>query len=609
MDLEKEYDNIKFKEVDLLIIGAGGAGLRAAVAASQAGVKVAVISKSLLGKAHTVMAEGGMAASLGNVASEDNWEVHFHDTFKGSGYHGKWRQIEILVKEAPKRAFELEQWGAVWDRTPEGKILQRNFGGHKYPRLVHVGDRTGLEMIRTFEDKVLHEENVKLYMEVTVTKIFTKNGHVTGAFAYSRTKNKIFVFKTKSILMATGGMGKLFRITSNSWECIGSGAALAFNAGVELIDMEFMQFHPTGVAYPSSIEGILVTEGVRGEGGILKNVDGERFMFNYVPEKYLGDYTDDIEEAERWQAGDTTARKPPELLTRDVVSGAIIAEVKAGRGIPTGGVYLDIASRRSREDILKKLPSMHHQFYKLAGFDICKDMMQVAPTAHHAMGGIQINPDDSQSNIGGLFASGEATGGLHGANRLGGNALCDTAVFGARSGEFAAKYVKSVKDDDHEFIPEDEVKAALKDMLSPFDESNTENAFELQKLIQATMSDNLVIRSEESLNAAMEVLLDIEKKIPKCKASGSRIYNSGFHTALDLRDSIITAKMIVHAALLRKESRSAHVRTDYPDTLPEYRRKVFVLFKGKKGEIKVREHENSLLPEHLAKIVPEMEEP
>ncbi|MHA2170010.1 MAG: fumarate reductase/succinate dehydrogenase flavoprotein subunit, partial [Candidatus Kariarchaeaceae archaeon] len=587
--------------VDVLIIGTGGTGIRAAIAAAEQDASVALVSKSLLGKAHTVMAEGGVAASYGNVIPDDNWEVHYKDTYKGSGYHGNWRLIEILVKESPERVMELERWGAVWDRTPEGKILQRNFGGHSYARLAHVGDRTGLEMIRTLEEKVIHHENIELYMETTITKLLTIGTEIIGAFGYDRNSGQLLCFKTKSIILGTGGVGKVFTITSNSLECTGDGVSLAFDAGAELIDMEFIQFHPTGTAYPMSAEGLLVTEGVRGEGGILKNNEGKRFMFNYIPDKYKDSYAPTEEEANRWVAGDMSARKPPELLTRDVVAQAILDEVKAGRGAPTGGVYLDIASVRSPEYIHQKLPSMWHQFHKLAGIDITKEMMQVAPTAHHMMGGVRVRSEDSGSNLTGLFAAGECAGGLHGANRLGGNALADIIVFGARAGLSAAKHAAAKSS--YTEIPENLVKEAIELTLSPFDTTNTENPYALHKELQTIMSDNVVIRTKESLERALNDLRALKERIAKAKAEEGRKYNPSWHVALDLKHMIQCSLFIVTCALKREESRGGHMRLDFPDANPDLREVLYILKKGADGGIELIEDKNEPISAELQEMI------
>ncbi|MHA2250901.1 MAG: fumarate reductase/succinate dehydrogenase flavoprotein subunit [Candidatus Kariarchaeaceae archaeon] len=594
-------ENVRYIDIDVLIIGAGGTGLRAAIAAAEENVSVAVVSKSLLGKAHTVMAEGGVAASFGNVIPEDNWEVHYKDTYKGSGYHGNWRLIEILVKESPERVMELERWGAVWDRTPEGKTLQRNFGGHSYARLAHVGDRTGLEMIRTLEEKVIHCDNVQLFMETTITKLLRNDKEIIGAFGYDRNTGELLCFRSKSIILGSGGVGKVFTITSNSLECTGDGVALAFDAGVELIDMEFIQFHPTGTAYPMSAEGLLVTEGVRGEGGILKNNKGERFMFNYIPEKYKDSYAPTEEEANRWKDGDMSARKPPELLTRDVVASAILDEVKAGRGAPTGGVYLDIASIRDPEYIHQKLPSMWHQFHKLAGLDITKDPMQVAPTAHHMMGGVRVRPEDSGSSLLGLYAAGECAGGLHGANRLGGNALADIVVFGARAGAAAAKYAltKSAFPE----ISEEMIKDAVSYTLSPYEESNTENPHTLHKELQTIMSDYVVIRTKEKLETALAKLLELKKRIMNAKAEPGRTYNPSWHVSMDLRNMILCSLMIVTAALKREESRGGHMRTDFPEAKPELQEILYILTKDSEGDIELNEDENEPISKELKEMI------
>lgn len=597
--------NVKRLQYDLLIIGAGGAGLRAAIEAGQAGISVAIVSKTLLGKAHTVMAEGGVAAAYGNVNDKDNWKVHFRDTFKGSYWHGNYRLEKILVDEALIRVKELEEWGAVFDRTPEGKILQRNFGGHAYPRLAHIGDRTGLELIRTLEDKVVHTENVKFHMETTITRLIAKDGKILGALGYDRVTGEILLFEAKAVLMATGGLGKIFTITSNSWEGVGSGYALAFDAGVELIDMEFIQFHPTGMAYPSNVAGTLVTEGVRGEGGILKNSEGERFMFNYIPEKYKEDYAATEEEANRWVAGDEDARKPPELLTRDVVAAAIRSEAKAGRGSPRGAAYLDIASVRDADYIKTKLPSMYHQMKTLSNLDITKEAFEVAPTAHHAMGGIQFEVETSMSNIDGLFAAGEATGGVHGGNRLGGNALADIIVFGKRAGEFATRYVM-----DKEFITIDQeaIDRAVEYTLSPFEvEGEGENPYNMHKELQSMMSDKYGVSTEETLNEAKKILEEMRKRVLNCAASGDRTYNSAWHQALDMRDMIEVAMMTVVASLHRKESRGGHARGDFMEIDPDLQKELYVLSKGENGEILLKTEKIEQITDELADVLDEFD--
>ncbi|MCE7735946.1 MAG: fumarate reductase/succinate dehydrogenase flavoprotein subunit [Candidatus Heimdallarchaeota archaeon] len=605
IDINHEKGQIKHLNYDLLIIGAGGTGLRAAIEAAKENISIGVVTKSLLGKAHTVMAEGGVAASFGNVNPKDNWEVHYHDTIKGGGYHGNWRLVEMLVKESPNAVRELEKWGAVWDRTPEGKMLQRNFGGHAYPRLVHVGDRTGLEMIRILEETVIHEENVTAHVETTITKLLTQDNEIVGAFGYERTTGQLICFHTKAIIMATGGTGKMFTITSNSWEGTGDGHALAFDIGTEIIDFEFIQFHPTGMAAPSNVEGTLVTEGVRGEGGILLNSENERFMFNYIPEKYKSQYADTEEEANRWLAGDESARKPPELLTRDVVSAAIRSEVSEGRGSPNDAAYLDIGSIRDADYIKTKLPSMYHQMKTLAKLDITKEKFEVAPTAHHTMGGIKFSYEDNSSNIKGLFAAGETSGGVHGANRLGGNALADIIVFGIRAGKFASEYVKSQSD--YPEISDELLEMAITYTLQPFDETNTENPYELHKELQEMMTLQYGLSTEESLNSALETLKELSKRMEKSKATGNRVYNPSWHQAMDLRNLITCAKMTVTSSLKRNESRGGHARGDYLELDPKLQDIVYVLTKGTNGEIVIHEEINEPMREDLMDIINKFE--
>jgi succinate dehydrogenase / fumarate reductase flavoprotein subunit len=554
-------------DYDVLVVGAGGSGLRAAIAAMEKGARVGVVSKSLLGKAHTVMAEGGVAAALGNVRSEDNWKVHFRDTLKGGGMLNNWRMVQNYTQEAADRVLELEQWGAVFDRTPDGRINQRNFGGHTYPRLAHVGDRTGLEMIRTLQDHAV-KLGLNVHMETTLYRLLMDGERVSGAVGFSRNTGEFLVFRAKAVVLATGGLGKLYQITSNSWECTGDGFALASLVGADLIDMEFIQFHPTGMIWPTGVMGILVTEGVRGEGGVLKNREGKRFMFDNVPERYKGEFAETEEEADRWLAGDRNARRPPELLTRDVVARAIRREVNEGRGSPHGGAFLDIASRRSPEYIKKKLPSMYHQFMQLANLDITKEPMEVGPTCHYMMGGVRVDPDSQRTNVPGLYAAGEVAGGLHGANRLGGNSLSDLLVFGRRAGLAAAEYAAgqpgAAKAD------KSQVEALIAEALSPFT-SGGENPFALMGELRTSMQKNAgIMRVEEELMAELETLAALKPRIWKAGATGGREYNPGWHTALDLRLMVEVAEAVVLAALARKESRGGHARLDFPDPDPTF---------------------------------------
>lgn len=559
-------------EYDVLVIGAGGAGLRAAIEASAAGVKVGCVCKSLLGKAHTVMAEGGVAAAIGNVDDRDGWKVHFTDTMRGGQYLNNPHMAEIHAKEAPERVLELEAWGALFDRTADGRILQRNFGGHKYPRLAHVGDRTGLEMIRTLQDHGIHR-GIEFHMECTVTDLLKTDGRVCGAFGYFREHGQLVVFKAKAVVLATGGVGKAFEITSNSWEYTADGHALAFRAGAELIDMEFVQFHPTGMVWPPSVKGILVTEGVRGEGGVLRNKDGKRFMFEDIPDNYKNQTAKDEEEGWRYVQGDKNANRPPELLTRDHVARCINREVKEGRGSPHGGVFLDIAWIKSRvpkgeEHIKRKLPGMYHQFKELAGVDITQEPMEVGPTCHYIMGGIRVDAQTQMSTVPGLFAAGECAGGLHGANRLGGNSLSDLLVFGKRAGEHAAVYAKGAG---AASVDEAQVASAAKQALEPFERSTgDDNPFKVQHDLQRTMQALAgIVRNESEMLQALPELEKLWARARVAPVAGNRDYNPGWHTALDLYNLLTISEAIVRSAILRKESRGGHFREDYPNKDPE----------------------------------------
>jgi succinate dehydrogenase / fumarate reductase flavoprotein subunit len=554
-------------DYDVLVIGAGGAGLRAAIEAAQSGVKVGLVCKSLLGKAHTVMAEGGMAASMGNVDDRDNWKVHFADTMRGGQYLNNWRMAELHAKEAPERVRELEAWGAVFDRTPDGRILQRNFGGHRYPRLAHVGDRTGLELIRTLQDHAVHQ-GIEVHMEQTVVELFKSGGRVSGAFSYDRELGRFKAFNAKAIVLATGGIGRSFAVTSNSWEYTGDGQALAFRIGASLIDMEFVQFHPTGMVWPLSVAGILVTEGVRGEGGILKNSEGRRFMFDDIPPLYKNQTADTPEEGWRYVTGDKNARRPPELLTRDHVARCIVREVKEGRGSPHGGVFLDIAWIKekindSEAHIKKKLPSMYHQFMQLAGLDITKEPMEVGPTTHYVMGGIRVEADSQMTDVPGLFAAGECAAGLHGANRLGGNSLSDLIVFGKRAGEYAVKFAK--ENGSVRFDAADAKAAGLR-AVAPFERVGGENPFTIHHDLQRLMQDKVgIMRVESELEEAIEELAKLKVRAEKAAPNGNREYNPGWHTALDLPNMLIVAEACAKSAIARKESRGAHARSDYQE--------------------------------------------
>jgi succinate dehydrogenase / fumarate reductase flavoprotein subunit len=595
-------------EHDVLVIGAGGAGLRAAIEASARGCKVGVICKSLLGKAHTVMAEGGMAAAMANVDDRDSWRVHFADTMRGGQYLNNWRMAELHAKEAPDRVKELEAWGAVFDRTKDGKILQRNFGGHRYPRLAHVGDRTGLEMIRTLQDHGVHQ-GIDVHMEQTVLELLKDDGRVVGALAYDRERGRFKVFRAKAVVMATGGLGRAFRISSNSWEYTGDGYALAYRAGAALQDLEFIQFHPTGMVWPPSVRGILVTEGVRGEGGVLKNKDGRRFMFDDIPDNYKNQTAKDEEEGWRYTQGDKTANRPPELLTRDHVARCINREVKAGRGSPHGGVFLDIAWIKSKlpggaEHIRKKLPSMYHQFKQLADLDITEVPMEVGPTTHYTMGGIKVNGDTQMSTVEGLFAAGEAAAGLHGANRLGGNSLSDLIVFGQRAGYHAAEYAKSKGAGR---IDEAQVSAGEKVALAPFERGAAgENPYTVQHDLQDTMQDLVgIVRTESEMQEALVKLKALQARAEKAGVGGNREFNSGWHTAIDLRNLMMVSEAIAKAAIERKESRGAHFRDDYPEKSAEFSTFNTVIEQNADGSMKLTRVTIPDMPAELKAVVEE----
>jgi succinate dehydrogenase / fumarate reductase, flavoprotein subunit len=552
---------------DVLIVGAGGAGLRAAIEAANAGVTVGLICKSLLGKAHTVMAEGGMAAAMGHNDDRDSWKVHFADTMRGGQYVNNWRMAELHAREAPDRVRELEAWGALFDRTPDGRILQRNFGGHKYPRLAHVGDRTGLEMIRTLQDHGIHR-GLDVHMEFTVVALLLDGDRAAGAFGYERERGRFKIFRARSVVLATGGIGRSYRITSNSWEGTGDGHALAYRAGAELIDMEFVQFHPTGMIWPPSVQGILVTEGVRGEGGVLRNNQGRRFMFDDIPEPYRTQTADNPEEGWRYTQGDKNARRPPELLTRDHVARCIVREIKEGRGSPHGGVFLDISWIKEKlpnavEHIRKKLPSMYHQFKELAGIDITAEPMEVGPTTHYVMGGVRVDADTQMSTIPGLFAAGECAAGINGANRLGGNSLSDLLVFGKRAGEYAAAFAK---ENSQVSIDERQVASAQQEALAPFERGAApENPFRIQQDLQGMMQDLVgIVRDESEMVQALSGLEMLKARAARAGVTGHREYNTGWHTALDLGHMLIVSESITRSAIERKESRGGHFRQDYP---------------------------------------------
>jgi succinate dehydrogenase / fumarate reductase, flavoprotein subunit len=595
-------------EHDVIVIGAGGAGLRAAIEASAAGVSVGLICKSLLGKAHTVMAEGGMAAALANVDDRDNWKVHFSDTMRGGQYINNWRMAEIHAKEAPDRVRELEAWGAVFDRTKDGKILQRNFGGHRYPRLAHVGDRTGLELIRTLQDHGIHQ-GIEVHMEVTVISLLKDGDRVVGCLAYEREHGRFRIFKCKALVLATGGIGRAYKITSNSWEGTGDGHALAYDAGAELIDMEFIQFHPTGMVWPPSVRGILVTEGVRGEGGILKNSEGRRFMFDDIPDNYRDQTAKSEEEGWRYTQGDKAASRPPELLTRDHVARCINREVKAGRGSPHGGVFLDIAWIKeklpnSAEHIKKKLPSMYHQFMQLANLDITTTPMEVGPTTHYIMGGIRVDADTQASTVPGLFAAGECAAGINGANRLGGNSLSDLIVFGKRAGEYAARFAQ---ENPSGRIDAAEVEEKAKAALAPFEREGGENPYAIQHDLQEMMQANVgIVRNHDEMVAALNGLDVLRDRAARTFVPGNIDFNPGWHTALDLHNLLIVSEAITRSALERKESRGGQYREDFPDKDPEYAKFNYSLKKGSDGAMEISRTPIPEMPAELKQVIEEM---
>jgi succinate dehydrogenase / fumarate reductase, flavoprotein subunit len=593
---------------DVLIVGAGGAGLRAAIEASGAGVKTGVVTKSLLGKAHTVMAEGGMAAAMGNVDDRDNWKVHFADTMRGGQYLNNPRMAELHAKEAPSRVRELEAWGAVFDRTKDGKILQRNFGGHRYPRLAHVGDRTGLEMIRTLQDHGIHQ-GIEFHMETTILNLLKDGDRCVGAFAYDRERGRFRIFQAKAVVLATGGIGRAFQVTSNSWEYTGDGHSLAYHAGAALLDMEFVQFHPTGMVWPPSVKGILVTESVRGEGGVLRNSEGKRFMFDDIPENYKAQTCQSEDEGWRYTQGDKSALRPPELLTRDHVARCINREVKAGRGSPHGGVFLDIAWIKEKlpnsvEHIKKKLPSMYHQFKQLADIDITQVPMEVGPTTHYMMGGVAVDADSQMSTVPGLFAAGECGAGLHGANRLGGNSLSDLLVFGQRAGEFAAKFAKAQSAGR---LPMDAVNAAAKKALEPFERgAEGENPFAIQYELQETMQKLVgIVRVEEEMQQALDVIGKLKLRAARAGITGNREYNGGWHTALDLDNLLTVAEIVARAALERKESRGAQFRDDYPEKSEDWAKYNLRVTKSAGGEPQVTRVPVIPVPQELKQVIEE----
>jgi succinate dehydrogenase / fumarate reductase flavoprotein subunit len=574
---------------DVVVIGAGGSGLRAAIEARARGKKTAIISKSLFGKAHTVMAEGGAAAAMGNVNPKDNWQVHFRDTMRGGKFLNNPRMAELHAKEAPDRVWELEAYGALFDRTKDGKISQRNFGGHEYPRLAHVGDRTGLEMIRTLQQRIVAlqqadsyefgdpEAMIKVYAETTVTRLLKDGGKIAGAFGYIRDTGKFILFEAPTVILATGGIGRTFKVTSNSWEYSGDGHALALLAGASLMNMEFVQFHPTGMVWPLSVKGLLVTESVRGDGGVLRNSEGKRFMFDYVPDVFRAQYAETEEEADRWYTDPDHNRRPPELLPRDEVARSINAEVKAGRGTPHGGVYLDIASRRSPEYILSRLPSMHHQFKELADVDITKEPMEIGPTCHYVMGGVEVDPDTAASSVPGLFAVGEVSGGMHGSNRLGGNSLSDLLVFGKRAGDGAADYLDSLGAA-KPVIARADLDAAVAEAIEPFSREVGESPYAVHAELQQTMNDLVgIIRREQELKDALAALEKFKEQAKSLAVPGERAYNPGWHYAQDVRNMLLVGECVAMAALEREESRGGHTREDHPEMSPEWRKVNLIL--------------------------------
>ena len=596
-----EYDRF---EHDVLVIGAGGAGLRAAIAAAEGG-RVGLVCKSLLGKAHTVMAEGGAAAAMANVDDRDNWRVHFADTMRGGQYLNNWRMAELHAREAPDRIHELEAWGALFDRTPDGRILQRNFGGHKYPRLAHVGDRTGLEMIRTLQDHAIHQA-IDVHMECTIVTLLKDGDRIAGALGYDRERGRFRLFAARAVVLATGGVGRAYHITSNSWEYTADGHALAYHAGADLQDMEFVQFHPTGMVWPPSVRGILVTEAVRGEGGVLRNKDGRRFMFDDIPENYRAQTADNEEEGWRYTQGDKSARRPPELLTRDHVARCIVREVREGRGSPHGGVYLDIAWIKEKlpnaaEHIKKKLPSMYHQFKQLADIDITTTAMEIGPTTHYMMGGIRVDGDTQMSTVPGLFAAGECAAGLHGANRLGGNSLSDLLVFGKRAGEYAAKFAsanKAARADDGE------ADRMVRQALEPFARSAGESPYAIQHELQESMQALVgIVRREEDMRRALDAIVKLRTRAAAASVTGNREYNPGWHTALDLPNLLTISEAIARAALERKESRGGHFREDFPEKDPGYASFNVIVRKGSDGSMQLERVPLKPMPDELKAVI------
>jgi len=595
-------------EHDVVVIGAGGAGLRAAIEASAAGARTALVCKSLLGKAHTVMAEGVVAAALASADDRDSWETHFQDTLKGGKYLNQYRMAQLHALEAPERVRELQEWGAVFDRTRTGGINQRNFGGHTYPRLAHVGDRTGLEMIRTLQDQGVHA-GIDVFMEATIRHVLKdEDGHVAGAMGYWRETGRFVVFRGKSVVLATGGIGRCWDITSNSWEYTADGHALALWAGAELIDSEFVQFHPTGMVWPPSVKGTLITEGVRGEGGVLKNSEGKRFMFDNIPEMFQGDYAETEEEATRWVEAVVAdkrpdARRPPELLTRDVVARAIRREVRAGRGTPHGGVYLDIASKRSPEAIKRKLPSMYHQFKELANVDITTDPMEVGPTCHYTMGGVRVDPDSQETRVPGLFAAGEVAGGMHGANRLGGNSLSDLIVFGKRAGEYAASHAAGR--DEFADVDQQDVEQQAETMLAPFHRETGDNPFELHEDLRTMMQHKVgIVRTQDDLNSALDDIVTLRERAATVRIGGNIGFNPGWHLALDLDNMLDISEAVTKSALMREESRGAHTREDFPESDDQtWGKQNLITSQDEDGNLQVRVEPLPEMPDELKELI------
>ena len=604
---------IERHQYDVVIIGAGGAGLRAAIESRANGLRTAIICKSLFGKAHTVMAEGGIAASMGNVNSNDNWQVHFRDTMRGGKFLNQWRMAELHAKESPDRVWELETYGALFDRTDEGKISQRNFGGHEYPRLAHVGDRTGLELIRTMQQKIVslqqedfretgdYESRIKVFAELTITEVLKDNGKVSGVLGYWRESGDFVVFEAPAVVLATGGIGKSFKVTSNSWEGTGDGHALALKAGGKLLGMEFIQFHPTGMVWPPSVKGILVTESVRGDGGVLQNSEGRRFMFDYIPAVFKDKYADTEEEADRWYTDADNNRRPPELLPRDEVARAINTEVKAGRGTPHGGVYLDVSSRLSADVIKRRLPSMWHQFKELADVDITEQPMEVGPTCHYVMGGVQVDPDSGAAiNVPGLFAAGEVAGGMHGSNRLGGNSLSDLLVFGRRAGVGASEYVQALTS--RPALAEAEITRAIATANKPFESKGSINPYVLHSELQNMMNDLVgIIRDEKEMKDAISKLENIKTRVESLHVDGTRHFNPGWHVALDLLNMLLVSEAVAKSALERQESRGGHTRDDFPTMDPKWRQ-INVLATWDGATVHVEQEANPLLPSELAAL-------